>query len=345
MELTDFDFVLPNELIATKPLAERDQSKLMTVPKTGDFLDYQFCDLPHLLEPGSLLVINDAKVLPARLLGQRQTGAQLEALLLEEILPGRWVALVKKAGRLKPGEDIAFAGGAIGARYLGRDAKDRPILEFFNPETLLRDLETYGLAPLPPYIHQARGVEGDREEDLAQYQTQFAKHYGAVAAPTAGLHMTERLLVSLKKQEIELVPVTLMVGPGTFEPVRVTQIKEHQMHAEGFNVPEDSAKKINQAKAQKRPIVALGTTSLRVLEAAAKQGQVEAGGGRTNIFIYPGYQFKMVDRMVTNFHLPKSTLLMLVAALAGRERILAAYQEALKRQYRFYSFGDAMLIG
>ena len=345
MQLSDFDFELPQELIATEPLSERDQSKLLLVPPEGPLTDWRFADLPDLLAPGSLLVVNDAKVLPARLLGERKSGAKLEALLVEELGPGKWAAMVKRAAKLKEGEQVLFAGGAIKAHYLGRDPEGKPILEFEQPETLTKDLEAHGLAPLPPYIHKARTTEGDREKDLDTYQTKFAKNYGAVAAPTAGLHVTEDFLARLKEKDIGLAPVTLMVGPGTFEPVRVDNVLEHQMHSEAYQVTAESAAAINQAKAEGRPIVALGTTSLRVLESACVEGKLVPGAGDTDIFIYPGYQFKMVDRLVTNFHLPQSTLMMLVAAFSGTERILAAYNEAVKRRYRFYSFGDAMLLG
>lgn len=341
----DFRFELPEGSIATAPVEPKDQSRLMQVLGPGDFQDRHFYDLPDLLEPGSLLVLNDAKVIPARLLGQRKTGAAIEALLLEEFGPGRWSALIKKAAKLKPGEELEFFSGKLKAIFEGRGPEGEGRLAFIEPERLLERLEAHAQAPIPPYIHKARGGEADPAADKAAYQTIFAKNYGAVAAPTAGLHMTERVLEKLKQRGVELAYVTLNVGLGTFEPVRVSHLGQHKMHRETFEISEAAAVQINGAKAQNRPVVALGTTSLRALEAAAVKGRVEPGRRSTDIFIYPPYSFQIAERLVTNFHLPESTLLMLVSAFAGRELVLEAYQTAIQRGYRFYSYGDAMLLG
>jgi len=346
-QLEDFDFTLPPELIATKPAEPRDQSRLLRVePGTGELVDYRFTDLVDLLEPNSLLVLNDAKVIPARLMGQRKSGAAIEALLLKELAPGRWSAKVKKAAKLKIGETLEFSGQSLLADFAGRLPQGESVLEFHHPETLFEDLEKYAHPPLPPYILKAR--EGEPQpfaQDQNSYQTLFAKNYGAVAAPTAGLHMTESLLGQLTGKGIELAFVTLNVGLGTFEPIRVTDLDEHQMHQESFRVSEEAANQINRAKEQGRKVVALGTTSLRTLESAVEDGQVVPGFQETQLFVRPPYDFQVVDQLITNFHLPKSTLLMLVSAFAGYDVMQKAYQEAITREYRFFSYGDAMLLG
>ena len=347
VQLDDFDYTLPPGCIATEPAEPRDRSRLLRVsPQDGSLVDHHFYDLPGLLEPGSLLVFNNAKVIPARLIGRRRTGTALEALLIKELAPGRWAAKIKKAAKLKEGETLEFADGNLTATYQGRYAEGDGILEFSAPDTLFADLERFAHPPLPPYILKARGTaSASVQQDRASYQTLFAKNYGSVAAPTAGLHMTQAVLDQIQARGIELAYVTLHVGLGTFEPVRVQELSQHDMHQESFEVSQKAAQQINQAKAQGRKIVALGTTSLRTLESAAKEGQIQAGRQNTQLFIYPPYQFQIVDQLVTNFHLPKSTLLMLVSAFVGREKILTAYQEALIRGYRFFSYGDAMLLG
>ncbi|MDT8447770.1 MAG: tRNA preQ1(34) S-adenosylmethionine ribosyltransferase-isomerase QueA [bacterium] len=344
-KLEDFNFDLPEDRIAIRPEEPKDASRLMACRAGGVFEDWRFFDLPQLLEPGSLLVVNDAKVIPARLLGSRKSGAALEALLLKELSPGRWAALLKKAAKIKPGEELDFFGGVLRAIFEGRTAEGESILIFQQPELLFERLEAHAQAPIPPYIHKARKTQVDPAVDRAAYQTVFARQYGAVAAPTAGLHMTQRVLAALHERQVELCPVTLDVGLGTFEPVRVQDLTEHVMHQETFEISETAALKINQAKAEGRPVVALGTTSLRTLEAAAEAGRVVPGRRATRIFIYPPYQFQIATRLVTNFHLPQSTLLMLVSAFAGRELIMEAYRTAIERRYRFYSYGDAMLLG
>jgi len=346
-QLEDFDFELPQSSIATAPAEPRDQSRLMRVtPLTGELVDHRFVDLLDLLEPNSLLVLNDAKVIPARLIGNRHSGAAIEALLLKEISPGRWAAKLKKAAKMKPGETLEFSDGQLLADFGGRLPQGESILEFHHPETLFADLEKHAHPPLPPYILKAReGEEEVFEHDRSSYQTLFAKNYGAVAAPTAGLHMTQSLLDQLTKKGIELAFVTLNVGLGTFEPIRVSDLDQHKMHQESFTVSEEAAAQINRAKSQGRKVVALGTTSLRTLESAVEKGQMVPGFQETKLFIRPPYQFQVVDQLITNFHLPKSTLLMLVSAFAGYEVIQKAYKEAVLRDYRFFSYGDAMLLG
>ncbi|MBL1352510.1 MAG: tRNA preQ1(34) S-adenosylmethionine ribosyltransferase-isomerase QueA [Zetaproteobacteria bacterium] len=334
MKTSDFDFVLPESLIAKCPLQQRDASRLLIVNEGG--LNHQHTrDLTDLVQQGDVWVINDTRVIPARLLGHRPSGGKAEILLLEPSdVPDVWTAWGKANKPLKQGDRIIIADEFV-VEILNRQGKEVEV-------RLLADdvptaIETYGHIPLPPYIDRP-----DSEEDKRRYQTVFAEHDGAVAAPTAGLHLTKNLMQRMEDAGARFVHVTLHVGPGTFQPVQVDDVHAHLMHEEAYVVSQDAADAINQAKAEGRRVVAVGTTSLRTLEAASQNGVMCAGKGRTDIFIYPGYEFQMVDALLTNFHLPQSTLLMLVAALVGRERVLSSYEHAIEQKYRFYSYGDAM---
>ena len=336
-----FDYVLPPELIAQTPTAERDASRLMVLDrKTGRLTHTVFSELTSYLAPGDVLVINDTRVYPARLTGvKKETGGAVEALILKELGGSRCLALVK--GRMSPGTRLLFAGGLEAAvvEDLGGGKK---VLEFAEGVRLGEALDEVGAMPLPPYIG---GKERDAKDDRERYQTVYARSRGAVAAPTAGLHFTERLMARIMEMGVRVAPVTLHVGIGTFMPVRVDEVEHHRMEEEEYYVPEDTAEAVNTAKAEGRRVVAVGTTSARALESATgESGRLAPGRSSTALFIYPGYRFRSVDALVTNFHLPKSTLLMLVCALAGRDATLAAYAEAVRRGYRFYSYGDAMFI-
>lgn len=335
MRVSDFDFELPEKLIAKSPLAERDASRLLCLSRDG-YSDENIRFLPSLVRPGDVWVLNDTRVIPARLNGYKQTGGKVEFLLIEPAAEGEWLAWGKSNKPLKPGEVVAIADD-FKVEVLSREGKQLVIR--LLADDVGRALEQYGHMPLPPYIDRP-----DSAEDKERYQTVFARHEGAVAAPTAGLHLTDALMEKMREAGAEFVSVTLHVGPGTFQPVQVDEIGDHVMHEERFLISPQAAETINRAKAAGRRIVAVGTTSLRALEAAAGDKGVAAGESRTDIFIYPGYQFKVVDALLTNFHLPKSTLLMLVSALAGRQRVMAAYEHAKAEGYRFYSYGDAMFI-
>lgn len=337
--LSDFDFYLPPEAIAQNPAEPRDSARLLQV--VGRVLhDRRVADLPGLLREGDVLVVNNSKVIPARLFGRR--GAVEVEILLHHRLDGqRWEAFARPLRRLQAGQAILFAddfsakveqvGNGLLVLSFDREAAEIPAL-----------LERYGLMPLPPYIRREK--EG-HTEDRTRYQTVYAKEEGSVAAPTAGLHFTPELLAQLKARGVQQEEVTLHVGAGTFQPVKTENIAEHVMHAEVMEVASNVAARINRAKKEGRRIIAVGTTAARVLESRTdERGVLQAGHGETRLFITPGYRFKMADALITNFHLPKSTLLMLVAALAGRERILAAYQHAIKNGYRFYSYGDACFV-
>ncbi|MFC1567783.1 tRNA preQ1(34) S-adenosylmethionine ribosyltransferase-isomerase QueA [Pseudomonadota bacterium] len=336
MQLTDFDYDLPGHLIAAHPLPERDASRLLDI-QSDPFLDRHITDLPQLVRSGDLWVLNDTRVIPARLLGKKQSGGKVELLLLEPTgETDEWIAWGKANKPLKPGEAIAIADD-FRAEILQRDGKQVRVR--LIAENVMQAIESNGHMPLPPYIDRP-----DTEADKERYQTVFANEPGAVAAPTAGLHLTEALMKEMEKAGATFVHVTLHVGPGTFQPVQVDNVDEHVMHEEAYHISDSAAEQINQAKTEGRRVVAVGTTSLRTLEAASDGNSVKAGSGRTDIFIYPGYEFKMVDALLTNFHLPKSTLLMLVSALAGRRRMMAAYAYAIAQGYRFYSYGDAMFV-
>ncbi|MGD9614288.1 MAG: tRNA preQ1(34) S-adenosylmethionine ribosyltransferase-isomerase QueA [Alphaproteobacteria bacterium] len=346
MRLDDFAFDLPRELIADRPAEPRDAARLLVLPSAGGLLDRRIAGLPELLRPGDLLVFNDTKVIPARLVGRRGQ-ATVEITLAMEAGGGAWRAYAKGARRLRPGDRLVF-GEDFAAEIAGKSPEGEVILRFNREGEAFRDaLARYGAMPLPPYIKRARSrdVPGSDARDRADYQTMFARAEGAVAAPTAGLHFTPSLLDRLAARGIGWVTVTLHVGPGTFLPVKTDDPRTHHMHAERGIVEPDTAARINAARASGGRIVAIGTTSLRLLEsAAAETGEIGAFDGETRLFILPGYRFRAIDALLTNFHLPRSTLLMLVAALAGLDRIKAAYAHAVIERYRFFSYGDACLI-
>ncbi|WP_157455503.1 tRNA preQ1(34) S-adenosylmethionine ribosyltransferase-isomerase QueA [Carnobacterium maltaromaticum] len=337
----DFDFDLPEELIAQTPLEDRSASKLLVLDReTGAIKDKHFTDILDELSEGDALVMNDTRVLPARLYGTKpETGGHLEVLLLKNTTGDQWETLVKPAKRAKVGTEIEFGDGRLKAVVLEELEHGGRIIEFSYTGIFLEVLESLGEMPLPPYIKE-------RLEDSERYQTVYAKENGSAAAPTAGLHFTEDLLAKIKAKGVEIVFLTLHVGLGTFRPVSVDSIEDHEMHAEFYRLSEESAGTLRKVKANGGRIVAVGTTSIRTLETIGTKfnGEIEADSGWTSIFITPGYQFKVVDAFSTNFHLPQSTLVMLISAFAGREKILAAYQHAIDEQYRFFSFGDAMFI-
>lgn len=336
--LSDFDFELPEELIAQYPLADRSSSRLLHI--TDNVIeDGVFTDIENFLQSGDLLVANDTRVIKARLYGHKATGGQVEALI--ERVTGEYeaIAMLRTSKSPKPGAVITFAQGELScnAEVLGRQDQ---FFELRFERPVLAVLDELGNVPLPPYITHAAD-----KGDESRYQTVYAKHPGAVAAPTAGLHFTETLLKRLAEKGVDIEYVTLHVGAGTFQPVRVDNIAEHHMHSEWYHIDEAVAERVNQAKAQGRRVIAVGTTSLRTLESAAiAKGVIKAGSRDTALFITPGYDFKIIDALITNFHLPKSTLVMLVSALVGRERILEAYRHAVAECYRFFSYGDACFI-
>jgi len=335
--LSDFDFALPAELVAQHPAPQRSASRLLDgrgpVPA-----DRVFRDLPQLLEPGDLLVFNDTRVIKARLYGEKATGGAVEALV-ERVLPGHEVLAQLRASKSpKPGSTIRFAG-AFDAEVLGRGGADGSLFHLRFPAEPLALLEAHGHVPLPPYI-----THPDTADDEKRYQTVFARRPGAVAAPTASLHFDEEVLAALDARGVKRTAVTLHVGAGTFQPVRTESIAEHRMHSEWFEVNADAVAAIEAARAAGGRIVAGGTTTLRALESAALSGQLEAGARETDLFITPGFTFRVVDLLITNFHLPKSTLMMLVAAFAGHEHVMALYRHGVEARYRFFSYGDAMLL-
>ena len=339
LTLDDFDFALPSELIAQHPVEERTNSRLLHVEQHR-LRDFRFSDLPRMISPGDLLVFNNTKVIKARLYGRKESGGHIE-IMIERIVDARHaIAQIRASKSPRPGSRIELEN-AFTMTITGRTGEQG---EFFdlcldNEGDLYQLTERHGHLPLPPYItHTAECT------DEARYQTVYARHTGAVAAPTAGLHFDDALLATLERQGIELAWLTLHVGAGTFQPVRVQNITEHRMHAERFDLPQATVDAIARAKARGGRVIAVGTTSLRALEAAAQTGTLHAGAAETDIFITPGYQFRIVDRLITNFHLPKSTLLMLVSAFAGQETIRAAYAHAIAANYRFFSYGDAMLL-
>ena len=304
---------------------------------TGAIEHKHFYDVIDYLNPGDALVINDTRVIPARLYGERPTGGACEVLLLKQLAPKKWETLVKPGKKLKPGAEIVFGDGRLRGRVLETTDVGGRIVAFECEGTFEAVLDELGEMPLPPYIHEAL-------EDRERYQTVYAKREGSAAAPTAGLHFTPELLEKIREKGIEIVPVLLHVGLGTFRPVKVENVEDHHMHTEYFEVSEEAAEKVNAARARGNRVIAVGTTSVRTLESACESGKLLPMRGDTGIFIRPGYRYQMVDALITNFHLPGSTLMMLVSALYDREKILAAYELAVKEQYRFFSFGDAMLI-
>ncbi|MBC2181897.1 tRNA preQ1(34) S-adenosylmethionine ribosyltransferase-isomerase QueA [Listeria sp. FSL L7-0233] len=341
MKVEDFDFDLPEELIAQTPLLDRTSSRLMVLDKkSGEIKDQHFTDIISYLNEGDALVLNDTRVLPARLHGIKdETGAHIEVLLLKQKEGNAWETLVKPAKRIRKGATITFGDGALKATCLEELEHGGRILEFSYEGIFYEVLEQLGEMPLPPYIKEQLA-------DQDRYQTVYAKENGSAAAPTAGLHFTEDLLAQISAKGVEIIFVTLHVGLGTFRPVDVEDTANHKMHSEFYRLTEESAARINQIKAQGGKVVAVGTTSIRTLETIASRhdGKLVAESGWTEIFISPGYTFQAVDALITNFHLPKSTLIMLVSALSDRTKILAAYNHAVKEQYRFFSFGDAMFI-
>jgi S-adenosylmethionine:tRNA ribosyltransferase-isomerase len=342
--VSDFDFELPPELIAQHPAAERSASRLLD-GRGSPPVDRVFRELPQLLNPGDLLVFNNTKVIKARLYGQKASGGAVEALV-ERVLPAGtggvsdqvW-AHMRASKSPKPGARVSFADGAFEAEVLGRCGPDNGLFHLRLSGDAFELLERHGHVPLPPYIEH-----GDSEDDVRRYQTVFAKEPGAVAAPTAALHFDEGVLAALAARGVSTAHVTLHVGAGTFQPVRVDKLSEHKMHSEWFEVSPATVEAIAACKARGGRVVAVGTTTLRALESAALGGQLQAGARETDIFITPGFQFRVVDRLVTNFHLPKSTLMMLVSAFAGYEPIMALYRHAIAQGYRFFSYGDAMLL-
>lgn len=340
MKVEDFDYYLPEKLIAQTPLEKRDASRLMVLDKkTGRIEHKHFYDIINYLEEGDTLVLNDTKVLPARLIGEKEeTKAVIEILLLKNIAGDDWECLVKPARRIKVGTVVTFGMGKLKAKCIKEEPEGIRHFTLIYNGILMEILEQLGTMPLPPYIHE-------KLKDQSRYQTVYAKEIGSAAAPTAGLHFTKKLLGQLKVKGINIAYITLHVGLGTFRPVSVDKVEEHEMHSEYYQMSKETAELLNKTKENNKRIVAVGTTSTRTLETImTKYNEFRECSGWTNIFIYPGYKFKAIDALITNFHLPKSTLVMLVSALAGRENILSAYKTAVQEEYRFFSFGDAMLI-
>jgi S-adenosylmethionine:tRNA ribosyltransferase-isomerase len=338
MLLTDFEYHLPEELIAQHPSPLRDHSRLLVLDRaSGSVTHRSFYHLPEYLRSGDTLVFNDTRVIPARLLGAKaETGAKVEVFLLSRLEGDKWEALVKPGRKLRPGTMVKFSD-ELACEILDVTDFGGRVVRFVFDGIFEEILDRLGETPLPPYIHA-------KLTDKERYQTVYAKERGSAAAPTAGLHFTPELMARLRGAGVNLAFVTLHVGLGTFRPVSAENITEHKMHREYYAIPEETAAVIKRTKAAGGRVIAVGTTAVRTLETAAASGAIKAGGGWTEIFIYPGYQFKVVDALITNFHLPKSTLLMLISALAGRELVLDAYRQAVNERYRFFSFGDAMLI-
>ena len=350
MLISDFDFQLPEELIAQRPLAERDASRMLVLDRARrSWRDAQFSDLPSELEAGDLLVVNNTRVFPARLAGRREpSGGQVELLLIEEREPLVWEVLARPARRLARGQLISFGGGRLRAEVIEEREDGRRTARFHCAGgDFFALVEELGRMPLPPYIKRGRlEADGARgAEDGARYQTVYAASRGAIAAPTAGLHFTTRVFENLRARGVSVAEVTLHVGYGTFAPVRAEDLRGHEVEPERFEISDEAARAINEARAGRRRVVAVGTTSVRALESAADAGgRVRAGRGLARLTVTPGYEFKIVGALVTNFHLPRSSLLVLVSAFAGRELTLAAYRHAVAARYRFYSYGDCMLI-
>jgi S-adenosylmethionine:tRNA ribosyltransferase-isomerase len=342
MLVSEFDYDLPAELIAQRPLPRRDDSRLMVVErKTGKIDHGRFKDFAEHVHAHDLLVLNDTKVIPARVWG-KSGEANVEFLFIKELEPGLWDVLCRPARRIRQGDSLYFAPG-FEASVEGTGEEGKRLLRFRGSD-VRAELGRFGCAPLPPYIKRARGDRSSRLEDLVRYQTVFARKEGAVAAPTAGLHFTKETLARLKSKGVKIRRVTLDVGLATFQPVRAEIVLEHKMLEEWYSITPAAAHDINASKAEGRPITAVGTTVVRTLESAWKDGQVRSGRRASSLFIYPGFEFHAVDRLLTNFHLPKSTLLMLVSAFAGYDLIMEAYRQAVRERYRFFSYGDCMLI-
>ena len=340
MDVKDFYYDLPQELIAQDPLEDRSSSRLLVLDKkTGEMQHKVFKDIVNYLHPGDCLVINDTKVIPARLIGSKEgTDAHIEILLLKRRENDIWETLVKPGKKAKPGTVINFGDGLLKGTVIDVVEEGNRLIQFSYEGIFEEILDQLGQMPLPPYITH-------RLKDKNRYQTVYAEHEGSAAAPTAGLHFTKELLAQIQEMGVKIAHVTLHVGLGTFRPVKVSNVLDHHMHSEFYRIEEDAANMINETKKNGGRIICVGTTSCRTLEsAAAEDGTIRACSGWTDIFIYPGYQFKMLDCLITNVHLPESTLVMLVSALAGREHVLTAYEEAIRQRYRFFSFGDAMFI-
>ena len=340
MNIKEFYYDLPEELIAQDPLVDRSSSRLLTLDKnSGAFSHHVFRDIVDYLNPGDCLVVNNTKVIPARLMGEKEgTGAGIEVLLLKRNENDVWETLVKPGKKARPGARISFGNGLLVGEVVDVVEEGNRLIKFEYEGIFEEILDQLGQMPLPPYITH-------RLEDKNRYQTVYAKHDGSAAAPTAGLHFTPELLEVIKAKGVKVAEVTLHVGLGTFRPVKVDNILEHHMHSEFYMVEEEQAAMINETKKNGGRVICVGTTSCRTLESATgEDGILRAGSGWTEIFIYPGYKFKILDALITNFHLPESTLLMLISALAGRDNVMAAYEEAVKEHYRFFSFGDAMFI-
>ncbi len=339
MKTSDFMYDLPERLIAQTPLQRRDASRLLVLDKsTGQTGHRHFYDLPEFLRPGDCLVLNDSRVIPARLVGNRATGGATEVVLLRDLGDDRWECLTRPGRKMRPGVSVSFGDGELTGQVESVAEGGNRIIRFSYQGIFLEVLERLGRMPLPPYIKEQLA-------DPERYQTVYSVHPGSAAAPTAGLHFTQELLARVRAMGVKVCFVTLHVGLGTFRPVQVEDVEDHKMHSEFCTVLPETAETVNAAKAAGGRIIAVGTTSCRTLESfAGEDGTLRAGSGWTDIFIYPGYRFRCIDGLVTNFHLPGSTLVMLVSALAGRENILNAYAEAIREEYRFFSFGDAMLI-
>ena len=339
MNVSEFYYDLPEELIAQTPIEKRDESRLMVLNREDQSIEHKkFKDIIDYLEPGDCLVRNNTKVIPARLYGKKATGAKIEFLLLNQIEGDIWESIVRPGHKLKPGTEVEFGDGLLKATVLDIMPGGTRKVEFKYEGIFNEILDKIGLMPLPPYIHESL-------KDKDRYQTVYARYEGSAAAPTAGLHFTPELFEKLKQKGVEVANVTLHVGIGTFRPVKVEDVEEHHMHSEHYYIKQEDVEKINSAKKNGKRVIGIGTTSCRVLETIADEdGMVKPTEGDTQIFIYPGYKFKCLDGLITNFHLPESTLIMLVSALAGKEYIMRAYNEAVKERYRFFSFGDAMFI-
>lgn len=340
MKTSDFDFYLPEELIAQHPLEKRDYSRLMVLDKDTGEIDYKhFYNVIDYLNPGDTLVLNNTRVMPARLIGEKSiSGGKIEFLLLKRIEGDKWECLAKPGKRAKIGTEFTFGEGKLKCKVVDIVEEGNRIIEFSYDGIFEQVLDELGEMPLPPYITE-------RLDDRERYQTVYSKEQGSAAAPTAGLHFTKELLEEVKEKGVNIAYVTLHVGLGTFRPVKVDDVNEHVMHSEFYHLEEEDAKIINETKKRGNKIISVGTTSTRTLETIGDEnGFVKAQSGWTNIFIYPGYKFKVVDKLITNFHLPESTLIMLVSALAGKEKVMNAYNEAVKERYRFFSFGDSMII-
>jgi len=344
MQLSDFDYELPEELIAQQPLKQRDDSRMLIVDRAaGTYKDSKFDRLPDHIRAGDVVVVNNTRVFPARLLGQRDpSGGHVEVLLVREVGPATWEALLRPAHRLKPGAMIRFGDSSFRAEVVQDSASGVRVIKFVGDNSIDALLDERGQTPLPPYI---RRPEGTSVTDRERYQTVFAREQGAIAAPTAGLHFTREVITALNSRQARVVEITLHVGYGTFEPVRVEHIEEHHVAAEFFRISEAAAKAINDGRSQGGRVIAVGTTAARALESAVNaEGKIEAAAGETTLTIIPGFKFRATDALLTNFHLPRSSLLLLVSAFAGRELTIEAYRHAVAARFRFYSYGDCMLV-